>query len=641
MKYRAEIDGLRAIAVITVMFFHAGFKYFHGGYIGVDIFFVISGYLITTIILTELEEGKFSLVLFYERRARRIIPPLFVVMAASLLYAWFWLLPVDMREFSQSLVAVSSFSSNILFWITSGYWDTSNEFKPLLHTWSLAVEEQYYFLFPLFLMLLWKYQKQWIFSSILMLTVISLGMAQWGAYNEPIAAFYLLPTRVWELAIGAGIGYLFLHRNPEIEKILSHKLLKETLSFFGLILIIFAVIIFDEKTPYPSLYTLFPTIGTGLLITFSSSETMAGRLLSFRPLVFIGLISYSAYLWHQPLFAFTRLRNPENTDELVFTALILLSLVLAYFSWLYIEKPFRDKAAINRKSIFTLSLSGSLIFLTVGFSGHLSNGFENRLTDDQKRIMAFNSDETKEIYKKLYREEQCLLSPRQTFTDFSSDCFYSNYANNTIFIWGDSHAAALSYGIRKAHQETAQLTASGCLPLTGYDPISRPYCQEINVYILEKVGELKPNTLILHANWSDPLGGNDLDLRQALIDTILLIRSKSPTTQVIIVGGVPQWMPSLPSVLLRSHIALDDEALVYSGSFETIRSADNILKDAAHFSNSDFISLLDLFCKEKECLSSANIEGNYEPFTWDYGHLTKSASLLTANKLLEIINGQP
>lgn len=212
MKYRREIDGLRALAVLPVIFFHAGFKAFEGGFVGVDIFFVISGYLITNIILSDLNAGKFSIVTFYERRARRILPALFFVMLCCLPFAWLWLVPTHLEDFCQSMAAVSVFSSNILFWRESGYFGVASELKPLLHTWSLAVEEQYYLFFPLFLLGLWKLRKRWIFGSLALVAIVSLLLAQWGAYNKPAATFFLLPTRGWELAIGALIAFYFLYK---------------------------------------------------------------------------------------------------------------------------------------------------------------------------------------------------------------------------------------------------------------------------------------------------------------------------------------------------------------------------------------------------------------------------------------------
>jgi peptidoglycan/LPS O-acetylase OafA/YrhL len=207
MDYRPEIDGLRALAVLPVILFHAGFETFSGGFVGVDVFFVISGYLITTIILKELEQDDFSIARFYERRARRILPALFLVMFVCIPFAWLWLLPDDMQRFSQSLVAVSTFVSNLLFWQESGYFDTAAELKPLLHTWSLAVEEQYYVLFPLFLVLVWPFGKRWILVLLALGAVLSLSLAEWGSFRRPAATFYLLPTRGWELLLGALIAF--------------------------------------------------------------------------------------------------------------------------------------------------------------------------------------------------------------------------------------------------------------------------------------------------------------------------------------------------------------------------------------------------------------------------------------------------
>jgi peptidoglycan/LPS O-acetylase OafA/YrhL len=380
MKYRAEIDGLRAVAVIPVILFHAGFEFFSGGFVGVDIFFVISGYLITTIILSEKEQGTFSLINFYERRVRRILPALFLVMLFSLLFAWLWLLPSDMKDFSQSLIAVSTFYSNIFFWQESGYWAAANELKPLLHTWSLAVEEQYYFIFPLFLMLMWRFRKRWILSTFLIIAIISILFAQWGAHNKPTMNFFLLLSRGWELAIGASIAFYFLYRKQTIRRLLSHKSVDELLSLVGLLMIGYAVYAFDKTIPFPSFYALVPTIGAGLIILFSSPETLVGRLLGTKPLVGIGLISYSAYLWHQPLFAFARHRTLEQPSELIFAALAVLSFPLAFLSWRFVEKPFRKKGKISRKTVFAFAFSGSVMFIAIGLAGQMTNDFDNRST---------------------------------------------------------------------------------------------------------------------------------------------------------------------------------------------------------------------------------------------------------------------
>lgn len=461
MKYRAEIDGLRAVAVIPVILFHAGFEHFSGGFVGVDVFFVISGYLITTIILLEKEQGTFSLVNFYERRARRILPALLLVILVSLPFAWMWLMPSDMKDFSQSLAAVSTFSSNFLFWYETGYWDTVNELKPLLHTWSLAVEEQFYVIFPLFLMLMWRFRKRWILSAFLIIAAISLIGAQWGAYNKSTLNYFLLPTRVWELAIGASIAFYFLYRKQAVRTLLAHKLIDDALSLIGLLMIGYAVYAFDKTTPFPSFYALVPTIGAGLIILFSSPKTYVGQLLGTKLLVSIGLVSYSAYLWHQPLFAFARHRIITGPSELLFTILAVLSFPLAYLSWRYVERPFRKKGKVSRGAIFTISVTGSVALFATGLAGHMTDGFSNRSTKSKLTLQAIE-----EKWERNYG-----LS--HTCNDFtlSSDCRTSD--DPEILIWGDSYAMHLVDGILASNPEVKiiQMTTDTCGPFFSIAPI--------------------------------------------------------------------------------------------------------------------------------------------------------------------------
>ncbi len=323
MKYRKEIDGLRALAVVPVIFFHAGFKPFSGGFVGVDVFFVISGYLITSIILTEKQQGNFTLIGFYERRVRRILPALFFVMLVCLPFAWLWMMPGDMQRFSQSVAAVSVFASNILFWRQSGYFDTANELKPLLHTWSLAVEEQFYVLFPLFLLITWRLGKRWTIVTLALIAVISVSLAHWGSIHKPAAAFYLLPTRGFELTLGALVAF---YANDK-QSTPATQSISELSAFIGLGLVGYAILTFDDSTPFPSLYALVPTLGVVLLILFATPQTFVGKLLSYRWLVVMGLISYSAYLWHQPMFALARYRTFDQANG----PLLLFLSVLAVF----------------------------------------------------------------------------------------------------------------------------------------------------------------------------------------------------------------------------------------------------------------------------------------------------------------------
>tara|TARA_B100000767_G_scaffold239608_1_gene234928 strand:+ start:337 stop:2199 length:1863 start_codon:yes stop_codon:yes gene_type:complete len=444
MKYRAEIDGLRALAVLPVIFFHAGFEWFSGGFVGVDVFFVISGYLITTIIISEMAEAKFSIVNFYERRARRILPALFFVMAACLPFAWLWLTPSDLKGFGQSLIGASTFSSNILFWLQSGYFDTGSELKPLLHTWSLAVEEQYYILFPIFLLLTWRLGIKWILILLFMTFIVSLGAAHWGAYNKPSPTFFLLSTRGWELLIGVFAAF-YLKYNPHLQSQVSNQVL----SLAGFSMIVYSIIIFDETTPFPSLYALVPTIGTGLLILCAVPNTAVHNLLSLKPIVAMGLISYSAYLWHQPLFAFTRHRFLGETSDLLLIALCFFSLVMAWFSWRFIEKPFRNKHIFLRKHIFLFSLLGIICFGAIGFLLHANKGFSERI-------------QTGLDYKTSMR------SPlRSKCHEILKPCEYSK-ENVEWAIFGDSHAAALNYSLAEhlhARNVGVQLNIyDGCPP---------------------------------------------------------------------------------------------------------------------------------------------------------------------------------
>lgn len=269
MKYRAEIDGLRALAVLPVILFHAGFELFNGGFVGVDVFFVISGYLITTILIEDIENKQFSIVNFYERRVRRILPALLFVMLCCIPFAWVWMLPAQMKDFSQSLVAVSLFISNILFWRESGYFEIAIENKPLLHTWSLSVEEQFYVLFPIFLFFAWRLGKSRVFRMIIIFAAISLALSEWGWRNSAAANFYLAPTRAWELFAGSMAAFIVQRRGVEKNNLLA---------LLGLAAIIFSVFAYDEATPFPSVYALVPVLGVVLLVLYANKETFAAKL---------------------------------------------------------------------------------------------------------------------------------------------------------------------------------------------------------------------------------------------------------------------------------------------------------------------------------------------------------------------------
>ena len=454
--YRPEIDGLRALAVIPVILFHAGFDLFSGGFVGVDVFFVISGYLITTNIIDDIEKDRFSIANFYERRARRLLPALFFVMLVCIPFALMWMLPSQVRDFSESLIAVSLFASNILFAGDSGYFAAAAEKKPLLHTWSLAVEEQYYLLFPIFLVLLWRLGKNKVFWIIAILAAISLLLSEWGWRNNATDNFYLAPTRAWELFAGS-IAAFFAQKNG-IQK-------NNPLAILGLVAIIGAIFAYGETTPFPSLYALAPVLGTVLLVLYAGEETLVAKLLSSRLFVGTGLISYSAYLWHQPLFAFARIRLVQQPSEVLLLTLSAASLGLAYLSWRFVEHPFRGRRILERKTVFILALGGMITFLTIGIIGYTTDGFLKLTTTQQYRdtmVTAAASPKRKACH-----------TGRAKYLSYNESCEYFS-DNIKVAVLGDSHTVELSYAIaeelRAKDIGLKHLSFSSCAPLWNVSP---------------------------------------------------------------------------------------------------------------------------------------------------------------------------
>ncbi|MCK5725218.1 MAG: acyltransferase [Thiotrichaceae bacterium] len=372
MKYRSEIDGLRAFAVVPVVLFHAGFTGLSGGFIGVDIFFVISGYLISSIILGELEKGTFTLTSFYERRARRILPALFFVLLVCLPFAWIYLFPSELIDFGKSLIAVPLFSSNFLFWQSSGYFAQDSESITLLHTWSLAVEEQFYVFFPLIMMVLWRFGTKVLFFFLAVIGVMSLAYTEIGWRNYPDANFFLIFSRAWELLIGVAVAFYLIFKRPSISLLTS-----QILSLIGLLAVVGSIVFLDKSYPFPSLYALIPTLGAAFIIAFCRSGTIVHSLLSNRVIVGIGLISYSTYLWHLPLFVYAKMILDEPSLPIM-ALLASLSLLLGFISWRFVEKPFRDKNNYTRKQIFIASLVGSFVFILIGASLVYMQGAEFR-----------------------------------------------------------------------------------------------------------------------------------------------------------------------------------------------------------------------------------------------------------------------
>ena len=417
-RYRPEIDGLRAIAILPVIFYHAGLQIFSGGYVGVDIFFVISGYLISSIILSEIETGKFSLINFYQRRARRILPALFCVILISTPFAWFILLPADLELFGNSAFSALTFWSNYIFYFEIDYFETSSKLKPLLHTWSLSIEEQFYIIYPILLIFFFKFGKKTFIIFLIISAITSLTLAQWAGnlkftypyfekeflfFNQSSLTNFFLPIgRIWELIIGILIAF-YIKKNGQPNRF------NEILTLFGLILIFYSVFTFTPETNYPSFHTLLPTIGTGLLILFMNSKTFIHKIFSQKLLVFIGLISYSAYLYHFPIFTFIEYSNYLENSLLLKIILILITFFISFVSWKYIEKPFRNKKKITTKLfIYILLVLYLLTSLFVILNFH-NKGFKSRFDKDFKNFsINFNSKELEQettLYKKKLRLE--------------------------------------------------------------------------------------------------------------------------------------------------------------------------------------------------------------------------------------------
>ena len=458
LTYRPEIDGLRAVAVIGVILYHAqisinGFKIFNGGYIGVDIFFVISGYLITSIILKELyTTGNFSFKNFYERRVRRILPALILVMLVSLPFAWTYLLTGSFIDFSKSILYSLGFSSNFYFHYSGQLYDAENSLlKPFLHTWSLSVEEQFYIFFPIFLLIVFRYFKKNLLKIFIILFILSLLISEWGSRNYVSATFYLLHSRIWELIAGSILAYLelkFGHRS-------KNESLNLILPSTGVLLILYSFIFFDDKIFHPSFFTLIPVIGVCLIIWFSNRNEVITKILSTKIFVGTGLISYSLYLWHYPIFAFARIKGgaPSQFDKFEW---IVLTFILSILSYFFVERFFRNKK-YKFNNLAKILLFFLIIILCFNFNILSKNTFESKLSKlynyNFNLLNEFENFKETEEFKKFCTNENCKFNIKNK--------------HNLILI-GDSHARTLLPGLFKFSKESDMGFISSIVPGCGF-----------------------------------------------------------------------------------------------------------------------------------------------------------------------------
>jgi len=626
LKYRPEIDGLRAIAVVSVILYHAqlvlfGRDWFGGGFIGVDIFFVISGYLITRIILSELEsKGSFSFLNFYERRARRILPMLIVVILTSFPLAWHFFLPNDLIEYSKSILSSLFFGSNFFFYInTTEYGADSALLKPFLHTWSLGVEEQFYLVFPILAIVTFKYFRKHFLTILIGFSLLSLQFSELMEVRNSDLNFYLPFSRFWELAVGSMLAYREMYYKPCNEGFAS-----KSLPMIGLYLVAYSILFFDAKTPHPSFHTLIPIGGVALIIAFASKDELVGKVLGTAPFVWLGLISYSAYLWHFPLFAFARIYVLE-LNNWIFLFLIISTLFLSFLSYQIIEKPFRDAKKITSKSFFYLMLVITSIIVLVGYLILKNDGYKFRIPFE---VTTTSFDDRRAHYNeflKCHRREGGDAIPLGEF------CILGE-GERSAYLIGDSHMASIAWQLSESLTNTQLMIMTQPAKIFGLDKNVDAH----RVKVLEKV----ENSLVVFGGYAHRWNG-DSEFAKKNRNKFLNDRTKkkyekmisillSNNNKVVIVYPIPsididrRGLASEVMVrkrLLDKRIKLDD--------FENYSKRAFDFYDSLPFENLKRIYPHNLMCDDQYCYGVKN----GDILISDFDH----PSILTAKRISDKI----
>lgn len=503
-QYRADIDGLRAIAVLSVVFFHAKVFRCPGGFVGVDVFFVISGYLITSLIAKDLEQGSFSFISFYDRRMRRIFPALFGLLFFCSMVTVLLLVPRDLVAFGKSLLAATTFISNLYFWRTAaplGYFAGASHSQVLLHTWSLSVEEQFYLVFPGLLLILFRRAKGQTKTTLWVLVITSFCLNVWATYSRPIAAFYLFVPRAWELLVGA---LLALKAVPAPHT----RIIRETLGALGLGMVVGSVFWLTESTPFPGFSVLPACVGAWLIIyTGVEGASAVNRLLSFQPLIFVGTLSYSLYLWHWPLLVFTRYFSARELTKLETGEVLVCSLLIAFLSFEFVERPFRGSdSSFSRRQVFSLGLAASLTAVVIGFTVHLSHGFPQRYDLRTRQLVEVNESRMADYV------ESCGNWRRQvrSLADLNI-CQMSGQSAKKIMFLGDSHIGQLYPAIKAIYanggfgERSVLVTVEpGCLPAETLNSIGEYYCDSVSKIVYERAEQSDVSTVFIGFNtaWS-------------------------------------------------------------------------------------------------------------------------------------------
>ncbi len=549
ITYRPEIDGLRAIAVLTVLLCHAGIAGFGGGYVGVDVFFVISGFLITSLIMQDLQAGTFSFVHFWERRCRRILPPAVVVMTATAIAGWFLYLPHDYDLLGQQLAAQSVFGANILFKMQEGYFDVSSLTKPLLHTWSLAVEEQFYLVFPVVAYFTWRYRREKLTRYLWVCAIITFIGAAFIVRNSPSSAFYLLPFRAWELLLGS----LLAIKAPQMT--LGYRT-REAISWLGLMAIAVPVVLYNDDTLFPGALALPPCLGTALIILANTQQkTIVGRMLSLRGSVFIGLISYALYLWHWPIMAFVRYSQLFAFTTWVACACMAGAFVLAVLTWHFIEKPVRSRRMFGTtRQIYTASLLSLFLLGGSGLIIHATKGMPQRLSDEVSQLAAgaldtnpHRNDCDKPKFERFAADDICQLNPGKDIAP-------------SIMVWGDSMADGIAAAFYDLAQEQSVngfiATAHGCPPVLGFS--QRVYkgfdCPGFNAHVLDLITRKNIKSVFLIGNWTDHLRPDNDNFDYANMDWYA---PYAPYYSQITMAALRRTVDELEAQGAKVHIVID------------------------------------------------------------------------------------
>jgi len=629
LEYRPDIDGLRAVAIIWVIAFHAFPEMAPGGFVGVDVFFVISGFLITSIILKGLERGEFSFAGFYAGRVRRLLPALCLMLITLLVAGWHFFLADEFRSLGKNVLAGIAFVSNFVLWQESGYFDSAAESKPLLHLWSLGIEEQFYIAWPLLLYVARKRGMNLLHLSV-GLALASFALNAWLVHRDPVATFYLPVTRFWEILAGSMLALVRSqtanvppgaatsdgHNNQNRS---AGPWINNLQAAAGLALLLVAVAMLDKKAAYPGYLALLPVSATVLLISAGPRAWLNRHVLSNRGIVWVGLISYALYLWHWPVLVFLRLGSAEPPTVAARLAAIGVSVLIAWLTFELVDKPVRYGPHPARKALALCAIAAAL-----GISGGAAyqfNGMPWRFSDSLQKLAAFQYD-----YRADYREGTCFLRTDQDASAFQ-DCSnpLPRAGAPSIVLWGDSHAAHLYPGLKaslEANFKLTQLTSSSCPPIVGLVLEERPTCKGVNDYVLHRIGVEQPDRVILAALWN---GGWGYDSTR-IVDTIRALRAKG-IRDIELVGPVPHWKDGLPRALYRA--ALRDVPLhripqrTRSGLIP-LEQLDAQMREISKAEGIAYISPWDTLCDTNGCQTVT--EDNGVPIAWDTVHLTAEGS---------------